>query len=280
MIRLQFILICLLFVQTAYAHDEHHKHTDKHDSAEAQSSSLHYLGNAGVMIRGNQSKILFDPFYHNHFGQYALVPDAIRERIFANEAPYDDVDAMFVSHMHEDHFDAADTIRYLQQNSGVTVFLPEQARKSMLTMPGFEAVKDRIHGVDRVLGQEALTIKLNELTIEAIYIPHAGWPNRSFVQNIVFRVSSADEFSVMHFGDATDELNLYETHEQFWQSRRTQIGLIPFWLALSDDGRTIINDLINVERNIGVHVPARGYPALEELGLEHLIVPGESKKIQ
>ena len=280
MIRLQFILICLISCLTAFAHDKHHKHTDTDGLTESQFSSLQYLGNAGVMVKGQKSKILFDPFFHNHFGQYALVPDAIRERIFANQAPYDDVDALFVSHMHEDHFDAADTITYLQKNARVKVFLPEQARKSMLTMPGFDAVKDRIHGVDRALGQEALTINLNELTIEAIYIPHAGWPNRSFVQNIVFRVSSADEFSVMHFGDATDELNLYEAHEQFWQARQTQIGLIPFWLALSEDGRTIINSIINVERNIGVHVPARGYPALEKLGLEHLIVPGESKKIQ
>ena len=84
----------------------------------------------------------------------------------------------------------------------------------------------------------------------------------------------------MHFGDAIDDVGLYQTHEQFWQDRRTQVGLIPFWLGLTADGRTIINDIINVERNIGVHVPSKGYPALNQLGIEHFLVPAETKTIR
>ncbi len=277
MFRINLLCLCLLSSLTFQAHDGHDKKSKDVAQLSDTSSKLHYLGNAGVMISGSSSKILFDPFFHNHFGQYTLVPDAIRERIFSNQPPYNDIDALFVSHMHEDHFDAKDTIKYLQLNTETRVFLPEQARNTMLELPGFSEVQERIRGIDRALGQEALTINFAELTIEAIYIPHSGWPNRSFVQNIVFRVSADNGFSVLHFGDATDDADLYHPHEQFWQSTRTQIGLIPFWLALTPDGRTIINDIINVEKNIGVHVPARGYPALDELGVEYLLLPGQTK---
>ena len=71
-------------------------------------SSIQYLANEGVMVRHAETSILFDPLFNNSFGQYQLVPDDMRAAIMAGKAPYDNADAVFISHYHDDHFSAAD----------------------------------------------------------------------------------------------------------------------------------------------------------------------------
>lgn len=91
------------------------------------TSQATYLGNEGVMVNNEGVKILFDPFFHNSYGHYTLVPDQIRKAIFANEAPYNDIKALFISHAHEDHFDKNDVLAYLLANKKVKLVAPGQA---------------------------------------------------------------------------------------------------------------------------------------------------------
>ena len=66
-------------------------------------TTLRYLGNEGVMVSQGDTRVLFDPLFNNSFGQYQLVPDNVRESIFAGAPPFDGVDAGFISHHHDDH---------------------------------------------------------------------------------------------------------------------------------------------------------------------------------
>ena len=85
--------------------------------AYAQSTTIQYLANEGVMITGERAKVLFDPLFDNSYGRYQVVPDDIREAIFAGQPPYDDVDAVFVSHHRGDHFAASDMLRLLRERT-------------------------------------------------------------------------------------------------------------------------------------------------------------------
>ena len=50
-------------------------------------------------------------------------------------------------------------------------------------------------------------IEFGPLLVEAVRIPHSGWPDhRADVENIVFRVTLDKETTVMHFGDADVDL--------------------------------------------------------------------------
>ena len=195
MIRLVFSLVISQIFATSliFAHipaDEMHKHDSEN------VSTLHYLGHDGVMVSGQSSKVSYALFFHNHFGQYALVPDSIRAKIYANEAPYDNIDAIFVSYMHEDHFDILDTIKYLKRSLNKKVYLPHQTHETMLKSSGNVEIKDRLLTIDRKLGEEAIDVKLAEIMIEAIHIPHAGWLNLSYEQNLVLRVPTDNDYNV------------------------------------------------------------------------------------
>ena len=79
-----------------------------------QTWRVHYLANAGVMIARGDTKILFDPFFRNDYGQYDLVPPEMEAELFAGLPPWDGIDAIFISHHHDDHFDPAVVMKYLQ----------------------------------------------------------------------------------------------------------------------------------------------------------------------
>ena len=72
------------------------------------TSTAQYLANASVLVTTGDTKAVFDPLFRNDFGQYALVPAQMERALFDGTAPFDGLDAVFVSHYHEDHFSAVD----------------------------------------------------------------------------------------------------------------------------------------------------------------------------
>ena len=87
-------------------------------AAGQETSTVRYLENEGVMIAHGDTKILFDPLFENGYERYQRVPPSMRDAIFAGIAPYDGVDAVFISHFHGDHFSARGVLRLLQEREG------------------------------------------------------------------------------------------------------------------------------------------------------------------
>lgn len=224
----------------------------------AQSTAIQYLANEGVMVAGGRAKVLFDPLFDNSYGRYQVVPDEIREGIFAGQPPYDNVDAVFVSHHHGDHFAAADMLRLLREQPGVHVYAPAQAVVAIRAAASAddEALFNRVTGLDLEYGDEPVSIAAGDLTIDAIHVPHSGWPTaRTDVQNIAFRITLNGEATVLHLGDADARLVHYEQHEAYWEERQIDLALPPYWYFMSDDGLEILENRLNVIHSIGIHVP-------------------------
>ncbi|NVJ61461.1 MAG: MBL fold metallo-hydrolase [Gammaproteobacteria bacterium] len=249
-------------------------------SAVSSETILHYLGNEAVLVEDKEVKFLFDPFFHNHYGQYILVPDAIRSKIFSGQAPFDNITAIFVSHVHGDHFDAKDTLRYLKANKDTLLFIPEQGRLQLQQLSSYNEIEAQVRSVELKLGDPAISFNLNNMDIDAVYIPHAGWPQRQDIQNTVFRISTPSNFTVAHFGDADANPTFYRQHHQHWKKKLTDVALVPYWLALTPDGREVINSIINSKKNIGVHVPVKGHPALPGSWTDYFSRPGEQRAIK
>src|SRR5262245_21953512 len=74
----------------------------------AAKATAHYLANEGVLIVSGETRIVFDPLFRNDFGTYRLLPKELERALFAGEPPFTGLDAVFISHYHEDHFSPAD----------------------------------------------------------------------------------------------------------------------------------------------------------------------------
>ena len=246
---------------------------------------MRYLANEGVMITHEDTKILFDPLYNNGFGTYQMVPDDVRESMFAGSFPFDGVDAVFVSHFHGDHFSADDMLRLMRANTGIRLYAPTQAVTGMREASEYsdQDVFDRVTGLDMEYGDTPMRIEAGALLIEAAFIPHAGWPTRrTDVQNLAFRVTLDDTSTVLHMGDADPRLVHFQADEDYWEERVVDLALPPYWFFSSDDGVEILENRLTVINSIGIHVPAEFSNASnipgELAGNDLFTHPGEGRR--
>lgn len=243
------------------------------------NSELRYLGNEAVMVTDGDSKVLFDPFFHNDYNIYTLVPDKIRQAIFAGETPYDNVNAVFISHAHGDHFSAGDVLNFLIRHQQVQLVAPKQAIEQILVLPNADKISQRFHAINLDYGDQASILSVGSIKVEAIRVPHAGWPARAEVENIIFRLTLDENLTVMHLGDADPDDNHFLPHKEFWQHRVTDYAFPPYWFMLSIQGRTILDKRINTKDSIGIHVPKVVPKSLQKSGQEYFSKPGEIKII-
>jgi L-ascorbate metabolism protein UlaG (beta-lactamase superfamily) len=270
MFRLTCIFSTLLVSSLAFGHS---------------TSSVQYLANEGVMVTYQDTKILIDPLYENSYDRYQLVPDEMREAIFAGVEPFDSIDAVFVSHNHGDHFSAEDMLRLLRAQTGARLYAPAQAVAGLrqIAQAGDESIFDRVVGLDLNYGDAPISIEANDIAVEAVHIPHSGWPTaRTDIQNIAFRITLDDNCTVLHLGDADARIVHFAADKDYWEERTIDLALPPYWFFGSDDGNEILDGLIVVRRSIGIHVPAdftdpEQIPA--ELGGKELFTrPGEERR--
>lgn len=254
-------------------------------AAFSQSAAIRYLANEGVMVTHGETKVLFDPLFDNGYGQYQMVPEQVRADIFAGKPPYDGVDAVFVSHHHGDHFSAEDMLRLLRAQQDIRLYAPAQAVTAVRQIAGDAdaALLDRMTGLDLDYGDDPLSINATGLVIDAIHVPHSGWPTaRTDVQNIAFRVTLENENTVLHLGDADARVVHFSANVDYWEERAIDLALPPFWFFGSDDGIEILEDRLDIMHSIGIHVPDRfADPAAlpEELRTYDLFTrPGEGRR--
>lgn len=251
-----------------------------------EKSIVRYLANEGVMITHGDTTILFDPLFADSYGQYQMVPQNVLDAIFAGTAPFDGVDAVFISHFHGDHFSASEVLRLLQVRREIQLYAPAQAVAEMrrIATSDDEGIFDRITIFDLDYGDAPVFVRQEGLLIEAVHVPHSGWPTaRTDVQNITFRVTLEDTSTVLHLGDADARLVHFEQDQNYWDERRIDLAFPPYWFFLSDDGREILENRINIRNSIGIHVPARFGDAPssvpdELLGDDLFTRPGEGRR--
>jgi L-ascorbate metabolism protein UlaG (beta-lactamase superfamily) len=255
-------------------------------AAAQETSTVRYLANEGVMIAHGDNKILFDPIFDYPSDTYQRVPAKMEQAIYAGQAPYDGVDGVFISHYHPDHFSATGLLRLLRERRAIQLYAPAQAVAEMrrLASPDDEAIFERVTIFDLEYGDAPVFIRKGGLLIEALHVPHSGWPTaRTDVQNIAFRVTLEETSTVVHLGDADPRLVHFEKDQAFWDEREVDLALPPYWFFLSAQGREILVDHMYARHAIGIHVPAEfaSDPSSipEELAGEDIFMqPGEGRR--
>ncbi|MDZ7644709.1 MAG: MBL fold metallo-hydrolase [Woeseiaceae bacterium] len=266
------IAACLMLVKAASAHDA--------------AGTVHYLANEGLMAVHGKTRIVFDPLFNEDFGQYRLLPEDLRAALFAGEEPFDGVDAVFISHYHDDHFDPADMLAYLDAQPAVRLFAPRQAVDAMRALAGDRSGPfERVQAIDLAHGDPPVTLAMPGLHIQAVRIPHAGWPERmQDVENLAWRVTFDDGPTVLHLGDADTRDEHFARDAGYWDARRANVAFPPYWYFLSDDGRYVLDERLKPLLAIGIHVPSgvaadpgKRSPSLA--GADLFTTPGETRAI-
>ena len=272
-IQLLFLLLLLSISQFAAAHET---------AAEAR-----YLANEGVMVTHGDTKILFDPLYNESFGQYELLPETMRAALMAGKAPWDGVDAVFISHYHDDHFAPQDMLDYLEERTDVRLYAPAQAVEAMrdIAAQGSD-VFARVTAIALDFGDAPLQLGQPGLLIEVVRIPHSGWPDRHRdVENLAWRITLDSGPTVLHLGDADTRDDHYARDAGYWEQRFAHMAFPPYWDFLSRRGTQVLKTRLRPTHAVGIHVPGSvpTTPSERDPGLQDVDLftdPGETRAIE
>jgi len=226
-------------------------------AAHEDPATARYLANAGVLIAHGDTRVVFDPLFNEDFGEYRLLPEDLRAALMAGDPPWDGIDAVFISHYHDDHFSPADVIDYLRAQAGVRLFAPEQAAAALRAVAGVDpTLLERVTAVRLEYGDPPRRFELPGLVIDAVRIPHSGWPSQlTDVENLAWCITLDDGPTVLHLGDADTKVAHYTKDAQFWQQRTLHLALPPYWYFLSVNGLAVLKEQLRPDHTVGIHVP-------------------------
>ncbi|WP_286232522.1 MBL fold metallo-hydrolase [Thalassotalea sediminis] len=273
-----YVLFILCF--NTFAHDQtlilkSVESADLQEQTLTGNTKITYLGNEALLINASGQKILFDPFFSHDFGIYQLVPAPITQAILTNKAPFDDIDAIFISHAHRDHFSAEQVAKYLAMYPGVRLFASQQAISQINAVKLYsdDILPKQLHAIALNFGSKPWQKTWQNFVIDAVRIPHAGWPARADVENFVFRVTFSNGDSVMHMGDADPDDQHYIPYMSHWAKTRVDVNFPPYWFFMSAEGRDILFEILNADKHIGIHVPKKVPRQLNKQTKDYFSIP-------
>ena len=244
-----------------------------------------YLGNEGVLVGKGEVKVLFDAFYADSYNRYVLVPGEIRKALIVGAPPYDGIDALFVSHIHGDHFTAEPTLAYLRAQPDVVLYGPQSVVDALVAASEGpdDPVLKRLVAFDLKPGDSPGATSVGSIEIDVVAIPHSGGERMAGIRNLVFRATLGEWPTVIHMGDAATDDEQFARLQNHWDAKHANTAFPPYWFLLSEEGRSILKHRIKADQVIGVHVPAeaggQGGAWREEAGGDLFTDPGESRAI-
>lgn len=86
------------------------------------------VANAGLLLRYQDSSILLDALFSGESCSFCEASPATRERLLRGDSPFDSVDYVLFTHLHEDHFSEALTREFLLSHRVKGLVLPYSER--------------------------------------------------------------------------------------------------------------------------------------------------------
>jgi len=173
------------------------------DNSSIKTARVTYIANSGFIVNVGTDKVLFDGLFQNGMNKY-LEPDEQTVNLIKNGLhPFDDLDIVFVSNFHADHFDPFLATQLMLNNQKVKMVCPQQViNKMMIFTADYARIKDRIIEATPVANQYDRII-VNGFEIVACHIKHEKIEN-DHVENMGYLVNM-NGVKIFHSGDSNPE---------------------------------------------------------------------------
>ena len=227
-------------------------------SSQAPSAGpqLRYVANAGMLLTLEGRKFLIDAPIREGIAPYATSPENERRLLEGANPPYDIVDAILITHWHEDHFSADAVAAHMARNTrAVFISSAEVVERVRTVAPNLPAT--RFHAVvpDPGASQQ---VDVGGVAVRVLRIRHN--PTRRLPeQHVGFLIGTANP--VLHVGDADPTSANFALLRQL---PAVDLALLPFWYVQSDANRRMVAESIGPKRIVGMHLPPSEWPAVSE----------------
>jgi L-ascorbate metabolism protein UlaG (beta-lactamase superfamily) len=223
--------------------------------AKPMALNVTYLGNEGFLVRSGSRAVLFDALFGVGLPEYDHVPVAVVHDMEAARPPFENIDLVFISHVHPDHFDVQSTVRFLNSHPSAIVVAPTEVFERLRgALTGDIPTISQVHAVSADKGRIS-TLQERGIEIGAFPLAHGN------VENLAYLVR-LDGRTVLHLGDADLPLNDLPDLKLF--ANAIDVAFVPFW-QLTENAEAIrdqVGSKIIVPMHLIVHpstAASKGY---------------------
>lgn len=215
---------------------------------------IHYIGNMGVLISGEESSVLIDGLHTEYNKEYYLFPpQSLVDSLTNSLGNFPPIKAIAATHYHGDHFDAEQVSTFLGKNNRALFFGSQQST---------DLVKEKNPDNDEQIitinteSYQKQTVKVGDVSITGFYMNHVSPTRHGSVQNVGY-IIEIERKKVLHTGDsnwfeeAFTKLNLEEEN--------IDVAIFPFWMLLDDKDSSKLKQWINPNYIVATHLPPTGY---------------------
>jgi L-ascorbate metabolism protein UlaG (beta-lactamase superfamily) len=213
----------------------------------AAATEVRYVANSGMLLTISGRRFLIDAPIRDGIPPYATSSAAERALLEGARSPYQNVDAILVTHWHEDHFSAPAVAAHLSSSPRtILVSSPDVVDRVREVAPDLPVA--RLRGVLPAAGASE-QVAVGSVPVHVLRIRHN--PARRFPeQHVGFLIGGAAP--ALHVGDADPALDNFAILKTL---PRVDIAFLPFWYLSDDANRRIIADSIRPRRVVAMHVP-------------------------
>ena len=229
--------------------------------------SVTYIANDGFLFETKTGKILIDALFGGIKGNWCDQPDDSVSNLMLNGiVPFNNIDAVLITHYHSDHFNGPMAISFLRNNLRSILICPSQVNEVLKKDSGYSSVADRIHYLKSDNQFDSL-LAVNKINIRALKFNHGSffetdsvtgkkYDLHSGVENFGYIIDS-DGFSLFHAGDgSSSDKSHFETYH-FKERDFDMVFLDRTFLR--KEGQEIMNSLIHTKDLVFMHIePGRG----------------------
>jgi L-ascorbate metabolism protein UlaG (beta-lactamase superfamily) len=209
--------------------------------------SVRYVANAGVLVEIAGARVLIDAPVREGIPPYATSSADERTRLERAQPPYADVDAILVTHWHEDHFSADAVAAHLASSPRtVLVSSPEVVARVRAVVPDIGVT--RLRDVLPAPGAWE-RVHVGPLTVRVLRVRHN--PTRRLPQqHVAFLLG--DGPTVLHTGDADPAADNFTVLRELPD---VDVALVPFWYLLDAPNRAMVRQALAPRHIVAMHVP-------------------------
>ena len=219
---------------------------------------LIYIANSGVILRYKDTKVLIDGVHTKTPKPYFSVEHKTIEKMLLNKEPYNNIDLMFFTHHHSDHFEAEFTNEILRRNKHTQLVATTSVLDMLSKCSNYnELMAAQIRPITLPL-YKSLQMNLNSIPFEVISLSHDGETYKG-VENYAYLFEMKNK-AILHVGDAQASLSNFENAEIF--KKHVDYLIVPFPFIGLSAGRKIISNL-NPLKVIVTHLPEKQYDKLD-----------------
>ena len=213
------------------------------------NTEIRYIANAGVLVRVEGRKFLVDAPFRDGISPYAVSSADERSRLEGARDPYGDVDAILVTHWHEDHFDADAVAAHLSRNArAVLISSTEVVERVRRQAPGLSDARFRAL-VPPPGGSERISV--GGVPVHVLRVRHN--PTRRLPgQHVAFLLG--ERSPVLHVGDADPAADNFA---RLASMPAVDVAILPFWYLTDPTSRSMVAAAIRPRHVVVVHVPPR-----------------------